>query len=216
MAVFNDPQSRAILCGFLDIHRRMAELEAILARNVKPSPFSKYVNNLSPTEAKVIQDYFARIRTAMVEHLRSSEIALDVRPASLRWAIDVGISFIGITLAELGPKRLGGYGALDDKAFARSTRFQPDLERHLEQVARYVRQGLGRDFLERLSRLGAAHVGVETLTKLEKIVMRLALCRVPSGDRDDPQAARIPLLRNRVLWPGEFRQVVSPESHCRC
>ena len=30
MALFNGPQSRAILCGILDVHRRMADLESFI------------------------------------------------------------------------------------------------------------------------------------------------------------------------------------------
>ena len=60
----------------------MAELEALFTPGTKPTPFSGYVNDLSPTEAKVIHDYFARIRTAMLEHLRESEIPLDSQCAN--------------------------------------------------------------------------------------------------------------------------------------
>jgi GTP-binding protein EngB required for normal cell division len=175
MPEFNEAQTRAILCGFLDIHRRMAELEALLIPGTKPTPFSGYVNDLSPTEAKVIQDYFTRIRTAMLAHLHESEIPLDVRTTSLRWAIDVGISFIGINVAELGPKKLRGYGSLGEKALAEATRFQQDLERLVDQAATYIRQGIGRDLSQRLSRLGATQVRVETLSDLERIVTRWQL-----------------------------------------
>ena len=102
MPLFNEAQTRAILCGFLDIHRRMEELEARLTPGAKPTPFSGYLNDLSPTEARVVQDYFTRIRTAMLAHLHESEILLDIRTMSLRWTIDVGISFIGINVSELG------------------------------------------------------------------------------------------------------------------
>ena len=175
MPLFNSAQTRAVLCGFLDIHRRMAELEALLGPSTKPTPFSAHVNDLSPTEAKVIQDYFARIRIAMLEHLRESEVPLDVRPTSLRWAIDVGISFIGITIAELGPKKLSGYGALDARASAQATKFRHDLERLVDQAATYIRQRLGRDLSERISQLESAHVGTKTLTHLEKVVTRWQL-----------------------------------------
>ena len=175
MPLFNSAQTRAILCGFLDIHRRMAELEALLSPGTKTTPFSGYVNDLSPTEAKVVQDYFARIRTAMLEHLRESEIPLEVRTTSLRWAIDIGISFIGINVAELGPKKLRGYGALNEKASAQATKFQQDLERLVDQAATYIRQGLGRDLSQRIARLGSAQVGVKTLSHLEKIVTRWQL-----------------------------------------
>jgi GTP-binding protein EngB required for normal cell division len=175
MPLFNSAQTRAILCGFLDIHRRMAELEALLGPSLKPTPFSGYVNDLSPTEAKVVQDYFTRVRTAMLEHLRESEIPLDIRPTSLRWAIDIGTSFIGINAAELGPKKLRGYGALSARASAQATKFQQDLERVIDQAAAYIRQGLGRDLSQRIGRLGSAQVGAKTLSHLEKIVTRWQL-----------------------------------------
>jgi GTP-binding protein EngB required for normal cell division len=175
MRFFNEAQTRAILCTFLDIHRRMAQLEALLTPGMKATPFSGYVNDLSPTEARVVQDYFTRIRTAMLAHLRESEIPVDVRPTSLRWAIDVGISFIGINLSELGLKKLRGYGDLGENASAQTMRFQQDLERLVDQAATYVRQGIGRDLSQRLSRLGAAQVGVETLSDVEKIVTRWQL-----------------------------------------
>jgi GTP-binding protein EngB required for normal cell division len=175
MPHFNDAQTRAVLCGFLDIHRRMVELEALLIRGTNPTPFSEHVNDLSPTEAKVVEDYFARIRTAMLEHLRELEIPLDVRTKSLRWAIDVGISFIGINVGELGPKKLRGYGNLGEKASSKAAKFQQDLERLIDQAATYVRQGLGRDLSQRLSRLGAAQVGVETLSVLERTVTKWQL-----------------------------------------
>jgi hypothetical protein len=155
MPLFNNAQTRAILSGFLDIHRRMVELEALLIPGTKPTAFSGYVNDLSLTEAKVIQDYFTRIRTAMLAHLRESEIPLDVRTTSLRWAIDVGISFMGINVAELGPKKLRGYGSLGEKAIAEATKFQQDLERLVDQAATYIRQGIGRDLSRRLARLEA-------------------------------------------------------------
>jgi GTP-binding protein EngB required for normal cell division len=175
MPIFNEAQTRAILCGFLDIHRRMAELEALLTPGATPTPFSEYVNDLSPTEAKVIKDYFARIRTAMLEHLRESEIPLDVRKTSLRWAIDIGIAFVDINVAELGPKKLRGYGALKEAACAQDTKFQQDLKRLVDQAAAYVRQGLGRDLSQRLSRLETARVGVKTLSQLENTVTRWQL-----------------------------------------
>ena len=175
MSLFNEAQTRVILCGFLDVHRRMAELEAQLSPSTEPTPFTGYVNDLSPTEAKVLQDYFARIRTAMLEHLRESEISLDVKTTSLRWAIDIGISFIGINASELGVKKLRGYGALGEAATVKATKLQQDLERLVEQAATHIRQGLGRELSQRVSRLGSARVGVKTLSHLEKIVTQWQL-----------------------------------------
>lgn len=175
MASLNEPQSRAILCGFLDIDRRMADLEALLAPGSNPSPFSRHVNDLSPTEARVVRDYFARIRAVMLAHLRECEIPLDIRSTSLRWALQTGISFIGIAVDELRPERLTGYGALEGDAYARSAEARQDLERLVDQVSDYVRRGMGHDLAGRIGRLQAAEAGMESLSRLEEIVTRRQL-----------------------------------------
>jgi GTP-binding protein EngB required for normal cell division len=153
----------------------MTELEALTSPGTRHSPFSQYVNDLSPTEAKVVHEYFDRIRAAMLAHLRACEIRLEVRPTSLRWAIECGISFMRITVEELGPSKLGGYGPLKPEAEAQSTKIREDLARLVDQVARYLRQGIGRDLHERLARLDQAQAGVETLSVVEQIVTRWQL-----------------------------------------
>ena len=57
-ALLNEAQRRALLCGFLDIHRRMADLEALLAAVQSPSAFSDCENDLTPTDAKVLERSF--------------------------------------------------------------------------------------------------------------------------------------------------------------
>ncbi len=175
MALLNDAQRRAIRCGFLDIHRRMVEIEALITPGERPSAFSEYVNDLSPTEAKVVQDYFARIRTAMLNHLRELAIPLEIRRTSLRWAIQCRIGSVSITVDELRPSRLRGYGALAPEASDRCTKICQDLGRLVDHLTAYLRQGLGRDLHERLTRLDAVFVGAGALAQLEKTVTRWQL-----------------------------------------
>ncbi len=175
MAILNEAQSRSILCGFLDIHRRMADLEALTPPVERPSAFSQYINDLSPTEAKVVQDYFARIRTAMLGHLQELDVPLDIRQMSVRWAIQVGLNFISVAAAELRPSKLRGYGELGQEARSRITKVCEDLDRLIDQVMAYLRQGLGSNLQGRLSRLGGVAVDVESLTKLEQVVARWQL-----------------------------------------
>jgi GTP-binding protein EngB required for normal cell division len=175
MALFNGPQSRAILCCFLDIHRRMAELEAAMHTDETPTAFSAHVNDLAPAEAKVIRDYFARIRNAMLSHLNECQIPLEARPTSLRWALETGLGFLNIAVESLRPARLIGYGALGPQPRLMSTKACEDLDRLIDQVAAYVRQGLGRDLRGRLKRLEKAQVGVDALTRLEEVIARWQL-----------------------------------------
>lgn len=175
MAILNEAQSRSMRCGFQDIHRRMADLEALIHPGARPSAFSEYVHDLSPTEARVVQDYFARIRTAMLGHLQDLEIPLDVRRMSVRWAIQTGLQFISIAVAEIRPSKLRGYGEVGQETRRDVTRICEDLDRLIDQVMAYLRQGIGSDLQGRLARLGATRVGVGTIAKLEQVVARWQL-----------------------------------------
>jgi GTP-binding protein EngB required for normal cell division len=175
MTTLNEAQSRSMLCGFQDIHRRMADLEALIHPGERPSRFSDYVNDLSPAEARVVQDYFARIRTAMLGHLQDLEIPLQVRRMSVRWAIQTGLNFVSIAVAEIRPSKLRGYGDLGQEARQQVTKICEDLDRLTDQVMAYLRQGIGTDLQGRLSRLGEARVDVGTLAKLEKVIARWQL-----------------------------------------
>ena len=146
-----------------------------------PLPSPEYVNDISTTEAKVVQDYFARIRTAMFGHLKELDIPLDIRRMSRRWAIQTTLQFISIAIAELRPSKLRGYGELRQEAPSLITKTCEDLDRLIDQVMAYLRQGLGSDLRGRLSRLGEAHVGVETLAKMEKVVARWQLVEFRSA-----------------------------------
>jgi GTP-binding protein EngB required for normal cell division len=171
----NESQKRAVLFSFLDIHRRVAEFEAMLAQGDRPSPFSPYVNDLSPTESKVVQDYFARLRAAMLDCLRESDIPLEVRRTSARWALQCGMVFLDIAIAEFSPDRLRGYGPVDPSAAAQVVKVQQGVRRLVERVAAYLRQGAGQDLSQRLARLEASRADVGTLPLLEKVITRWGL-----------------------------------------
>ena len=171
----NDSQKRAVLFGLLDLHQRMADMEAMLTQSLDPSPFSRYVNDLSPTEAKVVRDYFGRLRSRMLACLQETGIPLEVRRTSLRWGLQCGMSFLNIAVAEISPDRLRGYGSMDAAGAEAVVKIQQELDRLIDRVAAYLRQGLGRDLPQRLARLEAAPADAAGLTLLERVVTRWGL-----------------------------------------
>ncbi len=175
MAILNEAESRSILYGFLDLHRPMAGLEALLRSGDSPSAFSEYVNDLSPTEARVLRDHVARIRTAKLGHLEELEIPLAIHRMSVRWAIQTGLGSISIAVAELRPSRLRGYGELGQEAHSRMTKICEDLDRLVDHVLTYLRRGLGSDIQGRLSGLAEYRVDVGTLAELEQVIARWQL-----------------------------------------
>src|SRR5438552_4826377 len=87
MTGFNEAQQRALLSGCVDIHRRMAELEALIASSGGSSVFSEHLNDLSPAEIKIVLDSFAQMRGALETWLRDNGVPLAVRRTSLRWIL---------------------------------------------------------------------------------------------------------------------------------
>lgn len=164
-----------LVTGFLVLHRRMEELESQLARSDHSSPFRQYVNDLSPTEIKVVQDYFARLRGTMAACLREHGISLDIRPTSLRWVLQTGIAFLQVDMDDLGPRRFRGYGALAPSARQELVQVQGELARLVERVAAYLRQRSGQDLPERLAKLEVGSATATLLSALHEIISRWQL-----------------------------------------
>jgi hypothetical protein len=122
----NESQKRALLFGVLALHRRMADLEAILVQALEPSPFSAYANDLSPTEARGVRDYFGRLRATMLACLQEAGIPPEVRRRSARWALQTGVTFLHIGVAEMGPEKLRGYGPVGEAGRAQALKAQQD------------------------------------------------------------------------------------------
>jgi small GTP-binding protein len=175
MSALNENQKRAIYFAFRDIDRQLSDMESTLSEAERPSVFSGIVNDLAPTEIRVLRDYFARIRSAMIACLKASEIALDNRQSSLRWAIQTRLMFIRLPLEEISPKRLQGYGAIESAGADEVLKCQDEVGRFIDRAAMFVRQGLGRDVGERLARLDAATADVETLKLLEQVTTKWGL-----------------------------------------
>jgi GTP-binding protein EngB required for normal cell division len=166
---------QALLSTFLHIESRLKEMEAMLARGKRPSPLDQHVHDLSPTEVKVVEDYFARIRSTMVTCLEKHGIPIEVSHVSLRWSLQTAISFLSVAVAEVSPDRLRGYGELDDAGRKEVLNIQQELDRLLDRVRTYLSDRLGHNLPERIARLDAAPGSVAMLSLLNQVVMRWQL-----------------------------------------
>lgn len=175
MTPLNEPQQNSVRTSFCVLHKKMAELEGLMSEGAKPSPFSHYVPDLSPTEAKVVRDYFARIRAVMLSDLEEAGIPLELRRTSLRWAVQCGAMSLSVMVDEMGPRKLSNYGPLDDEGRQRAAKVQEDVRRLVDRLAAYIREGQGKDLAVRLARLGQTTGGAEVLSRLERVIARWQL-----------------------------------------
>ena len=131
----NENHRRAILAAFRTIDKLLEDVEN--AQASAASPFSRIFNDLTPTQQQVIGDYVAGIRARMTDALKA--LATSVKPpatSAASWAIQTALAFAQITVQEIAPSRLNGYGPLDEEASTLIGRLNADLERSIRRLPR--------------------------------------------------------------------------------
>lgn len=103
------PQKLHLLtsCQFAD--KLLGEIESILVAPAAKSPFPKFRQDLSPTQAKVVRDSIARIRSQIVRVLESQCIQPPEAQFGAVHSIRVTLGFAGIAFDECrNPKQQPG------------------------------------------------------------------------------------------------------------
>jgi hypothetical protein len=140
----SDAHRRHLLSAFLTIERQLAELETLIEQAAHPTPFSTVADDVSPAEAELVVDQFARLRGAMLTRLKELEIAPAIRQTSLRWALQSSLTHLQVTIDDMGPKGFARYGPLDATEKAAISTIQEDLTRLLAPLLTHLRQGSGK------------------------------------------------------------------------
>lgn len=143
MSPLNENHRRHILHSFLAIEEQLARVEALIAQAGTASPLSPHIKDLSPEEGCVVGDHIARIRAALLSHLSDLGIPPEIRRKSVRWSVQTSLLALQITVEDLSPGKLAGYGPLDSAGRETIVRIQDDLRRLSDRVFSYVRQGVG-------------------------------------------------------------------------
>jgi GTP-binding protein EngB required for normal cell division/Arc/MetJ-type ribon-helix-helix transcriptional regulator len=171
---FKDRHKQLLVTSFTSIHEQLVEMEAKISDALHPTAFSRHVNDLSPTDVKVIHDYLDRLRSVMQSCLEDAEIPITQRSIGLRWALQTAVNFIHISIAEMSPNKLAGYGALGDDERTRLVKMQEELQRVTDRISGYLK-GHGANFGDRIARLESTAIRKETLSLLDEIITRWQL-----------------------------------------
>jgi hypothetical protein len=130
----NEIQARHVFYRFRAIHQRLEELESLSSQGLKPSPFSKFTNDLAPPEVQDLLGHFESIRAVMLSHLDDLSVPIEEGKASVRWAIQTSLMQIQICIDDMGPENLKSYGPLDSSGRTAAIRIQDDLSRLLDHT----------------------------------------------------------------------------------
>jgi hypothetical protein len=141
----NAPQKQHLLsnCGYAD--KLLSEIESILAASASKSPFPKYRPDISPSQAKVAQDYLARIRAQMIRVLESQGIRPPEPQFGSLHSIRVTLDFADIAFDECRPQNMRGYGEVPESALPELNGLVDEMKGLISRLDSYLGQGLGID-----------------------------------------------------------------------
>src|SRR5580658_762214 len=149
----NGPQRLHLFSSCQYADKLLSEVEAVLVASQSKSPFPKFKPDISPAQAKVVQDYIARMRAQMVRILESEGVPIPEPHIGSVHAIRVTLGFMDIAFDECRPKRMAGYGALAGTAAVEIAGLVDEMQGIISRLGSYLAQGQSADMEERLRRL---------------------------------------------------------------
>jgi len=149
----NDNQKRHLLSSFRHVDGLLSDIEALLASTGTESPFSQYIQDITPVQKKAIVEGIARLRAQMAAALKKMGIALPTPTISGVWAVQSMLLNVDIALVEVGPKHMRGYGEMDAEVEQTLTGLVADLEQTLRRLSDGLAKGAGRSLQEHLAPL---------------------------------------------------------------
>ena len=167
----NEFQRRRLLISCQYIDKLLSDVEQILNASTSKSPFPRWIDDTSPVQRKVAQDYVARLRGQLVRVLDGQNIVQPAPTTGSLHAIRVILNFVEIAAEELKPKYMRGYGELADSMLPELNGIANEIQQIARMLYLYLAQGLGQDLQARLERLERTGDEVALLKTIERIIM---------------------------------------------
>lgn len=160
----------ALVARWQEIDRLMSEVESVLAFSASNSVFPKYKSEVNPVQARVIRDYVANIRAAILESAKA--LGIELPPANLQpvHSMRVDLIFAEVAAEECTPERLRGYGELSGPAITQLRGMVEQMKSSIRKLMGYLSETA--DLSTRLDRLNRADNDAALLQRIISIVDR--------------------------------------------
>jgi GTP-binding protein EngB required for normal cell division len=171
----NPSQRRHLLTSCQYADKLLSEIESVLAASQSKSPFPRFKPDISPGQAKVVQDYISRMRAQLLRILASHGIPIPPAMFGSAHSIRVTLGFVDIAFDEVRPKRMLGYGALPPAAGTQLSGLVDEMHGIAARLAAYLAQGDAGGLAERLAHLQQAGTDIALVKALERAIGRQGL-----------------------------------------
>ncbi|MFZ0305580.1 MAG: dynamin family protein [Terracidiphilus sp.] len=171
----NANQQRRLYISCFYIDKLLSEIEQVLHETSSPSPFPRHLIDITPAQARVLEDHIRRLREQLLRTLAWQQMKPEPPEIPATRSVLTHLEFIDIAVEELKPKYMRGSGTVPDDAVEELTGVAHELGSIVQSMQRYIRQEFGTDLQSRLEELEQTGQDVGLLRELEEIVTRYGL-----------------------------------------
>jgi GTP-binding protein EngB required for normal cell division len=185
----NDAQRRRlnVTCKYID--KLLCDIEQALHSASSTSPFIRYVVDITPAQARVIEDHIGRLRSQLMRALDWQHMKPEPPQIPVSRSVMTDLTFVDIAIEELRPSYMRGCGAVPEDAVSELNGVAHELRSLVGSMERYLRQDLDANLESRLSKLEETGYDVALLKCIEELVRRHGL--VEFRPRIDSLASRL-------------------------
>jgi GTP-binding protein EngB required for normal cell division len=166
----NEPQQRRLLITCKYIDKLLGDIESALHCAASHSPFPRYILDLSPAHARVIEDHIRRFRSQLLRVLDWQGMKPESAEVPVTRSISTGLAFIDIAIEELRPGYMRGCGLVPGDVADELNGVVHELRSLAGSMDRYLRHDLGANLESRLLKLEDTGYDVALLRLIERIV----------------------------------------------
>jgi integrase len=161
---------RHVLIRLQHADELLSNIENILNAAASRSPFPKYTVDISPAQSRIVLDYITRIRARMLRAVEALDIPVPGPRFGAIHSIRVALSFIRVSLEEIAPKHLRGYGPVPEVFHPEFDGLSAELQGLVGQLDGFLGRGPAEDLQHRLERLGRAGDEADLAKTLQRVI----------------------------------------------
>src|SRR5271157_161727 len=139
----NDAQRRrlSITCKYID--SLLCDMEHALHSATSQSPFPRYIIDITPAQARVIEDHIIHPRSQLLRTLAWQHMKPEPPEIPVTRSLLTDLGFVDIAIEELKPRYMRGCGAVPEDAVEGLDGVINELRSMAGSMERYLRQELG-------------------------------------------------------------------------
>jgi predicted GTPase len=143
----NHERRLSVTCRYID--KLLADMESILNVSSSKLAFPQYTSDLTSAQRRVIEDYITRIRAQLIRVLDGQSIERPAADIPVARSLHSTLTFIDITVEELRPEYMRGYGEVPSQAAVELNSIAGELQVLVRQLDQYLMRGAGEKLQHR-------------------------------------------------------------------